>query len=73
MEIKIDQEKITLGEQVVMRAELTENNQNYVSRVEVLLKNMNDLDMQRSELEVLLNAYSNTLSESLTPKFEEVN
>lgn len=73
MEIKIDQEKITLGEQVVMRAELSENNQNYVSRVEVLLKNMNDLDMQRSELEVLLNAYSNTLSESLTPKFEEVN
>ena len=73
MEIKIDQEKITLGDQVVMRAELTDNNKNYVSRVEVLLKNMNDLDMQRSELEVLLNAYSNTLSESLTPKFEEVN
>ena len=73
MEIKIDQEKITLGEQEVMRAELTENNKNYVSRVEVLLKNMNELDMQRSELEVLLNAYSNTLSESLTPKTEEIN
>ena len=73
MEIKIDQEKITLGEQEVMRAELTENNKNYVSRVEVLLKNMNELDIQRSELEVLLNAYTNTLTESLMPKTEEIN
>jgi len=45
----------------------------YVNRVEVLLKNMGELDLQRSELEVLLNAYSNTLEKSLAPQVEEVN
>jgi len=73
MEIKIDQEKITLGEQVVMRADLSESNTSYVNRAEALFKSLSDLEIQRSEMQVLLNAYTNTLTESLMPKTEEIN
>ena len=73
MEIKIDQEKITLGEQEVMRADLSESNASYVNRAEALFKSLSDLEMQRSEMQVLLNAYTNTLTESLMPKTEEIN
>jgi|11_taG_2_1085331.scaffolds.fasta_scaffold15925_4 hypothetical protein len=73
MQIKIDSEKLTLGDQVIMKADLSDNNMTYVNRVEMLLKNMSELDLQRSEIEVLLNAYSNTLEKSLAPQVEEVN
>ena len=73
MQIKIDSEKLTLGDQEILKADLSDNNRTYVNRVEVLLKNISELDLQRSELEVLLNAYSNTLEKSLTPEVEEVN
>ena len=73
MQIKIDSEKLTLGDQVIMKADLSDNNMTYVNRVEMLLKNISELDLQRSELEVLLNAYSNTLEKSLAPQVEEVN
>jgi hypothetical protein len=73
MQIKIDSEKLTLGDREILKADLSDNNRTYVNRVEVLLKNMSELDLQRSELEVLLNAYSNTLEKSLTPEVEEVN
>jgi len=73
MQIKIDSEKLTLGDREILKADLSDNNRTYVNRVEVLLKNMSELDLQRSELEVLLNAYSNTLEKSLTPEEEEVN
>ena len=73
MQIKIDSEKLTLGDREILKADLSDNNRTYVNRVEVLLKNMSELDLQRSELEVLLNAYSNTLEKSLAPEVEEVN
>jgi len=73
MQIKIDSEKLTLGDREILKADLSDNNRTYVNRVEVLLKNMSELDLQRSELEVLLNAYSNTLEQSLAPQVEEVN
>ena len=73
MQIKIDSEKLTLGDREILKADLSDNNRTYVNRVEVLLKNISELDLQRSELEVLLNAYSNTLEKSLTPEVEEVN
>ena len=73
MQIKIDSEKLTLGDQEILKADLSDNNRTYVNRVEVLLKNMSELDLQRSELEVLLNAYRNTLEKSLAPQVEEVN
>ena len=73
MQIKIDSEKLTLGDREILKADLSDNNRTYVNRVEVLLKNMSELDLQRSELEVMLNAYSNTLEKSLTPEVEEVN
>jgi len=73
MQIKIDSEKLTLGDQEILKADLSDNNRTYVNRVEVLLKNMSELDLQRSELEVLLNAYSNTLEKSLAAQVEEVN
>ena len=73
MQIKIDSEKLTLGDREILKADLSDNNRTYVNRVEVLLKNMGELDLQRSELEVLLNAYSNTLEKSLAPQVEEVN
>lgn len=73
MDIKIDKEKLTLGSQEVVRAELSDNNQKYVHRIEALLHNISDLDMQRSELELLLTAYGNTVEKSLNPVVEEVN
>ena len=73
MDIKIDKETLKLGDQEVARAELSDNNQKYVHRIEVLLHNISDLDMQRSELELLLTAYGNTLEKSLNPVVEEVN
>jgi hypothetical protein len=73
MQIKIDSEKLTLGDREILKADLSDNNRTYVNRVEVLLKNMSELDLQRSELEVLLGAYSNTLEKSLAPEIEEVN
>ena len=73
MQIKIDSEKLTLGDREILKADLSDNNRIYVNRVEVLLKNMSELDLQRSELEVLLGAYSNTLEKSLAPEIEEVN
>jgi len=73
MEIKIDQETLKLGDFAVSRAELTENNKKYVHRIEALLHNISDLDMQRSELELLLTAYGNTVEKSLNPVVEEVN
>lgn len=73
MEIKIDQETLTLGNQELPRAELTESNKKYVHRIEALLHNISDLDMQRSELDLLVTAYGNTLEKSLNPVIEEVN
>ena len=73
MEIKIDKETLRLGDQELPRAQLTESNQKYVHRIEALLHNISDLDMQRSELDLLVTAYGNTLEKSLNPVIEEVN
>jgi hypothetical protein len=73
MDIKIDKETLKLGDQEVARAELSDNNQKYVHRIEALLHNISDLDMQRSELDLLVSAYGNTLKKSLNPVVEEVN
>jgi len=40
MQIKIDSEKLTLGDREILKADLSDNNRTYVNRVEVLLKNM---------------------------------
>ena len=73
MDIKIDKETLKLGDQEVARAELSDNNQKYVHRIEALLHSISDLDMQRSELDLLVTAYGNTLEKSLNPVVEEVN
>ena len=73
MEIKIEKDTLILGGQELARSELSDNNQKYVHRIEALLHNISDLDMQRSELELLLTAYGNTVEKSLNPVVEEVN
>ncbi len=73
MEIKIEKDTLILGGQELARSELSDNNKKFVHRIESLLHNISDLDVQRSELELLVTAYGNTIEKSLNPVVEEVS